>query len=156
VPALVRSDFNDQSGQRFTRSAGGKQHAAIQENPHAFPAFLQNDSASLSSSAIQLRKVSSGISRTGRASAGCRKIPPSLSSTSIIGCAAASKPSFRRCNTALQLSRCHPAVTSSLRLRAGCASIRKKETPVPRSSISTTGASLLLSLSVQSAAGAGR
>ena len=96
APAPVGGQFRDQPGQRFLRSAGGKQHAAIQENPHALPAFLQKFSASFSSSSIQLRKVSSGISRTGSASAGCRKIPPSRSSTSIIGCSVASRPNFRR------------------------------------------------------------
>ncbi len=96
MPSSVVCDFRDQPRKRFSRTAGGKQHAAIQKNPHAFPAFLQKFSASFSSSSIQLRKVSSGMSRTGRASAGCKKTPPSLSSTSIIGFSTASSPILRR------------------------------------------------------------
>ncbi len=96
LPAALRGNLENQPRQRFFRSTSGKQHAAIQENPHALPAFRQIASASISSATIQLCRISSGISRTGTASAGCRKIPPSLSSTSIIGCCAASSPSLRR------------------------------------------------------------
>ena len=96
APSSLGGEDRDEPRERFLGSAGRKDHATIKKNPHILPEFFQNLSAPRSSSAIHSWSVSSGISRTGMASAGCRKTPPFLISTNIMGFSAASNPSTRR------------------------------------------------------------
>lgn len=86
----------NEAGERFYRSAGGNNDAAVEEDLHALAALSQKREASRSSSSIHCFIVVSGISRTGTASAGCRKTPPSRSSASIMGCAETSSPRLFR------------------------------------------------------------
>ena len=86
----------NKAGERFYRSAGGNNDAAAEEDLHALAALSQKREASRSSSSIHCFIVVSGISRTGTASAGCRKTPPSRSSANIMGCADTSSPRLFR------------------------------------------------------------
>ncbi len=124
-PSALRGEFHHEPREGARRSARGKDGAAVEENPHALPARRQKPSTSRSSSAIQAWSVDSGMSRTGIASAGCRKTPPSRSSTSTMGFCAESNPSDRRISggsvtvprfetgIAVMLQRCNAAVRVS-------------------------------------------
>ena len=70
VPIALLGDQGDQAGQGFLRSAGRQNDAAVEKDSHAWPARCQKPSASRSSSVIHFFICSSGISRTGSASAG--------------------------------------------------------------------------------------
>ena len=96
APTPLGGEDRNEPRERFLGSASRKDHATIKKNPHILPEFFQKLSAPRSSSAIHSCKFSSGISRTGMASAGCRKTPPFLISTSIMGFSATSNPKARR------------------------------------------------------------
>jgi hypothetical protein len=96
TPSAFRGEFQHEPRKGMRRSTGGKDGAAVEENPHALPACRKKPSASRSSSAIQAWSLDFGMSRTGIASAGCRKTPLSRSSTSTMGFCAESNPSDRR------------------------------------------------------------
>jgi len=96
MPSLLWCQHKHQTGERPLRAAGGENHAGIKKNLHALPARSQKASASRSSSVIHALSVASGMSRTGTASAGRKKTPPSRNSTSIMGCSAAFSPKSRR------------------------------------------------------------
>jgi hypothetical protein len=96
LPFSFRTKLDHEPGEGSRGTASGKHHAAVEEDPHALPAFFQKASAPRSSSAIHFLRVDSGMSRTGTAAAGNRKTPPSRSSTKTIGFSVVSSPSDRR------------------------------------------------------------
>ena len=99
-PMLVETEVKNRPRGSTGRSCCSKQNTGIQKDLQAlcrpFRETFRNASMASSSSRIQDWMVPAGMSRTGIAAAGCKKTPPSRSSTTIKGLSMRSKPIRRR------------------------------------------------------------
>jgi len=100
VPMRVEPEVKNRPRGSTGRSCCSKQNTGIQKDLQALcrplRAVFRNAIMASSSSRIQDWMVPAGMSRTVMAAAGCRKTPPSRSSTTINGFSMRSKPIRRR------------------------------------------------------------
>ena len=99
LPAEDAGMLENLARRALGRAGGGKQDAGVEEEFHFFNLTLGvrvKAAISASSRAIQRASFSRAMSRTGTAAAGCRKSPPSRSSTMTRGLLMRSRPSLRR------------------------------------------------------------